>query len=134
MMIVVVMGVSGCGKSTIGLLVAEADRTNGGLSDVYLSSKPLPAGAVIASYRGQPITTAAPAWFGFIDDMPGANWDHPCRYVLIDESAYADADLSTMRNLAAALFRLEGSRDPATVREVLGALAAWLADQERGGS
>jgi hypothetical protein len=36
-----------------------------------------------------------------------------------------------MRNLAAALFRLEGSRGPATVREVLVALAAWLADEEQ---
>ena len=36
-----------------------------------------------------------------------------------------------MRNLAAALFRLEGSRDPETVREVVSALAAWLADEEQ---
>ncbi|MFO7641890.1 MAG: Rpn family recombination-promoting nuclease/putative transposase, partial [Candidatus Competibacteraceae bacterium] len=53
------------------------------------------------------------------------------RYVLIDENAYADAELSTLRNLAAALFRLEGSRGPETVREVVSALAAWLADEEQ---
>jgi hypothetical protein len=50
------------------------------------------------------------------------------RYVLIDESAYADAELATMHNLAAALFRLETSRDPETVREVVTALAEWLAE------
>jgi len=50
------------------------------------------------------------------------------RYLLVDESAYADAELATMRNLAAALFRLENSRGPETVREVLAALSAWLAD------
>ncbi|MFO1424704.1 MAG: hypothetical protein U1F70_13845 [Candidatus Competibacteraceae bacterium] len=33
-----------------------------------------------------------------------------------------------MRNLAAALFRLENSRDPWTVQAVLAALADWLAD------
>jgi predicted amidohydrolase len=25
-----------------------------------------------------------PAWFVFIDDQPGANWGHPCRYVFVD--------------------------------------------------
>lgn len=24
------------------------------------------------------------AWFVFIDDMPTANWEHPCRYVFVD--------------------------------------------------
>ncbi|MFO7640247.1 MAG: Rpn family recombination-promoting nuclease/putative transposase [Candidatus Competibacteraceae bacterium] len=38
-----------------------------------------------------------------------------------------DVILATMRNLAAALFRLENSRGPETVREVLAALSAWLA-------
>lgn len=50
------------------------------------------------------------------------------RYLLVDESAYADADLAAMRNLVAALFRLENSRGPEPVREVLSALTAWLAD------
>ncbi|TVR98601.1 MAG: hypothetical protein EA406_06325 [Rhodospirillales bacterium] len=46
--------------------------------------------------------------------------------MLVDESA--DAELAAMRNLAAARFRLENSRGPETVREVLAALSAWLAD------
>ena len=36
-----------------------------------------------------------------------------------------------MRNLAAALFRLENSQGPEPVREVLAALAEWLADPEQ---
>jgi hypothetical protein len=47
-------------------------------------------------------------------------------YLLIDEGAYRDAELAAMRNLAAALFRLENSRDPEPVRAVLIALAEWL--------
>ena len=50
------------------------------------------------------------------------------RYLLIAEHAYADADLAGMHNLAAALFRLENSRTPATVRDVLQALIDWLAE------
>lgn len=53
------------------------------------------------------------------------------RYLLIDESAYADADLASMRNLVAALFRLENSREPETVRQVLVALADWLTEPEQ---
>ena len=53
------------------------------------------------------------------------------RYLLIDESAHADADLASMRNLVVVLFRLENSRDAAVVREVLLALAEWLADPEQ---
>ncbi|MFZ1641146.1 MAG: Rpn family recombination-promoting nuclease/putative transposase [Candidatus Contendobacter sp.] len=53
------------------------------------------------------------------------------RYLLIDESAYADAELASMRNLVAALFRLENSRGPEAVREVLAALVDWLAAPEQ---
>ena len=53
------------------------------------------------------------------------------RYLLIDESAYADAELATMRNLAAAVFRLENSRTPETLHDVLAALIAWLSAPEQ---
>jgi hypothetical protein len=53
------------------------------------------------------------------------------RYLLIDESRYDEADLATRRNLVAALFRLELSRGPETVRTVIAALGDWLADSEQ---
>jgi predicted transposase/invertase (TIGR01784 family) len=53
------------------------------------------------------------------------------RYLLIDESAYTDIQLAPMRNLAAALFRLENSQGPEPVRAVLTALVEWLADPEQ---
>jgi hypothetical protein len=48
------------------------------------------------------------------------------RYLLIDESAYADAELASMRNLVAALFRLEHSQGPEVVHAVLATLVEWL--------
>jgi len=34
------------------------------------------------------------------------------RYLVLDEGAFAEADLASLRNLAAAVFRLENSRSP----------------------
>ena len=53
---------------------------------VYVSRKPLMGGHVITSWNSAHIVpeTYGYAWFYFIDDMPGANWEHPCRYVFID--------------------------------------------------
>ena len=53
------------------------------------------------------------------------------RYLLIDEGAYTDAALASQRNLVAALFRLEKSRGPEVVREIITALAEWLAEPEQ---
>lgn len=53
------------------------------------------------------------------------------RYLLIDESAYADADLASQRNLVAALFRLENSPVAEVAREVVVALAEWLGEPEQ---
>jgi hypothetical protein len=41
------------------------------------------------------------------------------RYLLIDEGRYGESELAPQRNLAAALFRLEGSREPRDVARVL---------------
>ena len=48
------------------------------------------------------------------------------RYFLLDEGRFTEADLAPLRNLAAALFRLENSRTPGEVQRVLGALIDWL--------
>ena len=54
------------------------------------------------------------------------------RYFLLDEGRFTEADLAPLRNLAAALFRLENSRTPGEVQRVLGALIDWLKAPERG--
>jgi predicted transposase YdaD len=48
------------------------------------------------------------------------------RYCLLDEMRMADSELESLRNVAAALFRLEKSRSPDDVQRVVTALIEWL--------
>ncbi|MEA2601515.1 MAG: hypothetical protein QOF89_2507 [Acidobacteriota bacterium] len=52
------------------------------------------------------------------------------RYCLLDEERIADSELESLRNLAAALFRLEKSRGPQDIERVLTALLGWLQEPE----
>lgn len=53
---------------------------------VYVSKQPLTGGSVITSWMS--VLTVPEiyeqAWFFFVDDLPEANWEHPCRYIFID--------------------------------------------------
>ena len=93
----------------------------------------LPPVLPMVLYNGR-VRWAAPTEIaGLMEDGPIALgvYRPQLRYLLIDESAYADADLAAQRNLAAALFRLERSRGPTQVQEVLVALADWLRAPEQ---
>jgi hypothetical protein len=39
----------------------------------------------IPLWRGQVTLEGGPGWVFFVDDVPQANWEHPCRYVLVSE-------------------------------------------------
>jgi hypothetical protein len=52
------------------------------------------------------------------------------RYCLVDEGRIATAELESLRNLTAALFRLEKSRGPEEIERVLVALIDWLHEPE----
>ncbi len=93
----------------------------------------LPSVLPIVLYNGRRRWTAPTDLEALIEPGPAglAAYRPQTRYLLIDESAYADAELASMRNLVAALFRLENSRGPEAVREVLAALADWLAAPEQ---
>jgi predicted transposase/invertase (TIGR01784 family) len=52
------------------------------------------------------------------------------RYCLLDEARIADSELESLRNLAAALFRLEKSRGPEDIQRVLVALIEWLREPD----
>ena len=93
----------------------------------------LPMVLPIVLYNGQRRWTAPTDLETMIQPGPSSliPYQPQARYLLIDESAYADADLASMRNLAAALFRLENSRNPEAVREVIEALAEWLREPEQ---
>ena len=60
--------------------------------------------------------------------MPGGleQYRPRLRYLLLEERRYQDEELTPMRNLVAALFRLENSRGVEDVRRVVQALNAWL--------
>ena len=93
----------------------------------------LPPVLPLVLYNGRRRWTAPTDLADLIESGPaGLDAYRPrLRYLLIDESAYAEAQLAPMRNLAAALFRLENSTGPEPVRAVLVALAEWLADPQQ---
>jgi hypothetical protein len=54
---------------------------------VYIYQIPLTAGQEIKSW-GRSYTVPDKfdmAWFIFVDDQPGANWEHACRYIFVDQ-------------------------------------------------
>lgn len=55
------------------------------------------------------------------------------RYCLLDEARIAASELEPLQNLAAALFRLERSREPEDVQKVVSALLEWLKEPEQDG-
>ena len=73
-------------KSLLRFLEAHilAEKLEGKV--IYVSSRPLAANTVIPSWQD---AYSVPdrfdkAWFMFVDDLPNANWEHPCRYIFID--------------------------------------------------
>jgi parallel beta-helix repeat protein len=52
---------------------------------VSASLAPVPAGSPVQLWGGKPALSApTTGWVIFIDDYPGANWEHRCRYVFVD--------------------------------------------------
>ncbi|MBN1355112.1 hypothetical protein JXA40_02465 [bacterium] len=51
---------------------------------IYVSGDPLPAGEEIKTWKGIFLTLDTAQWLVFIDEHPGANWEHSCRFVLVD--------------------------------------------------
>lgn len=53
---------------------------------VYMSKMPLKKGETIqAMAKTYHVDEFVSSWVFFIDDAPQANWEHPCRYVFVDE-------------------------------------------------
>jgi len=75
-------------ESLLGLLIERALPEGPEGRIVYASKEPVTGGSVVNSWKS---TYSVPdeygrAWFFFIDDAPGANWEHPCRYIFMDIS------------------------------------------------
>ena len=93
----------------------------------------LPPVLPIVLYNGKPRWNAAEDIADLLAPAPpGLDRYRPSlRYLLIDEGRYAESELAPLRNLAAALFRMENSRTPQDVERVLQALIEWLAAPEQ---
>src|SRR5438046_1020690 len=92
------------------------------------ASGQLPPVVPIVLYNGRGRWTAAQSVESLLETIPRslASYCPRLRYVLLDEGRYAEHELAPLRNLVAALFRLENSREPEDVQRVLGALIDWL--------
>ncbi|MFM8330336.1 MAG: Rpn family recombination-promoting nuclease/putative transposase [Candidatus Methylumidiphilus sp.] len=112
----------------LGLLYQDLIRAG-----TLAAGKRLPPVLPVVLYNGKPRWNAAEDIAELIADAPGGLALHrpSLRYLLLDEGRYADSDLAPLRNLAAALFRLENSRTPQDVAQVLAALVDWLQTPEQ---
>jgi hypothetical protein len=93
----------------------------------------LPPVLPIVLYNGKPRWNAPEELADLIAEVPGGleRYRPRLRYPLLDEGRYAASELPAQRNLAAALFRLENSREPQDVQQVLAALVEWLGAPEQ---
>jgi hypothetical protein len=92
----------------------------------------LPPVLPLVLYNGYAPWGAARELGELIAEVPGGleRYRPHLRYCLLDEARIADSELESLRNLAAALFRLEKSRGPEDIQRVLMALIEWLGEPE----
>ena len=64
------------------LQLSEAERKR---SAVYLDGMLRPAGRALVGR--QEVQLRQPRFVAFVDQRPGANWAHPCRYLLVDPAS-----------------------------------------------
>ncbi len=88
----------------------------------------LPPVLPLVLYNGYPTWGAAREVSELIEEVPGGleRYRPRLRYCLLDEMRMADSELESLRNLAAAVFRLEKSRGTEPMERVLEAAVEWL--------
>ena len=97
-----------------------------------LTAGKLPPVLPLVLYNGYAPWGAARELSELIETVPGGleQYRPQLRYCLLDEARIADSELESLRNLAAALFRLEKSRGPEDIQRVLVALIEWLREPD----
>ena len=92
------------------------------------SSARLPPVLPIVLYNGRPRWRAATEVADLIEPAPGrlARFAPRLSYLLLDEGAIDETAPLALKNLAAALFRLDKSLQPDTIEAMLGSLMEWL--------
>jgi Putative transposase, YhgA-like/Domain of unknown function (DUF4351) len=110
----------------LGLLYQDLIKRGDVLADGRL-----PPVLPIVLYNGDKRWTAATDIFDLIPPVPGLaeQFKPRLKYLLIDENAYTDSELAPLKNLVAAIFRIEHPATPEAVLELIALLADWLADR-----
>ncbi|NDG42202.1 MAG: hypothetical protein EBY28_23295 [Betaproteobacteria bacterium] len=93
----------------------------------------LPPVLPIVLYNGQPRWSAATEIAELIEPPPGKLRDYTpqLRYLLLDEGAIDESGPLALKNLTAALFRLEKSRDSGNLQTTWAALLDWVRGPEQ---
>ncbi len=110
----------------VGLLYQDLIKRGDVLADGRL-----PPILPIVLYNGSQRWTAATDVADLIPLVPGLVEQYKPRlsYLLIDESNYNDAELASLNNLAAAVFRFEHADNPAAMQDLISLLIDWLDDR-----
>lgn len=104
-------------------------------SGAVCKTEKLPPVLPVVLYNGNRRWTAVEELEELVEDVPGGleRYRPRLRYLLLDEGRYADAALAPLRNLVAALFRLENSRGTAEVVQAVESLIEWVKGDEQEG-
>ena len=126
------LGAAGCGSilTYLGLLYQDLIRTK----RLPVGGK-LPPVLPVVLYNGPSRWRAATEIAELVESVPGGleSYCPHLRYLLLDEGALDESDALTLRNLAAALFRLEKSQAPQDLRVMVRSLVDWLQAPEQVG-
>jgi hypothetical protein len=110
----------------VGLLYQDLIKRSEVLADGRL-----PPILPIVLYNGSQRWTAAIDIADLIPAVPGlvSDFKPSLKYLLIDESTYSTPELSSLRNLVAAVFQFEQAQSPANIEDIINLLIEWLADR-----
>lgn len=64
--------------------------------DIYASIRRLAPGTPVHMLFEDLNSPAKESWLFFVDDVPQANWEHPCRYVFVDVNGNVKCYFETM--------------------------------------
>jgi hypothetical protein len=94
----------------------------------------LPPVLPLVLYNGDRRWSAPRQVSELIETVPGGltAYRPSLEYLLIDENRYSEEELASLENLAAALFRLEQSREPRRARDLVDSLARRLQGADKG--
>ena len=88
----------------------------------------LPPVLPIVLYNGSQRWSAVTDVFELIPPVPGLveQFKPRLKYLLIDENAWTDSELASLKNLVAAVFRIEHPASPEAIGDLIALLDEWL--------